>query len=41
MVSYDFTNRRWTYFIENRLLGESRPITEEQFGDDRFTLNTR
>ena len=37
--SYDNTNDRWNYVIENRLLGESRPITQEQYDDDRFTLN--
>ena len=36
---YDCTNSRWNYIIENRLLGERRPITEEQFEDDSFTLN--
>ena len=38
---YDFNNRRWTYCIENRLLGEKRTITEQQFRDDSFTMNTR
>ena len=38
---YDNTNGRWNYVIENRLLGESRPITIEQYNDDSFTLNTR
>ena len=38
---YDNTNSRWNYIIENRLLGESRPITTEQYEDDNFTLNTR
>ena len=38
---YDYTNRRWTYCIENKLLGERRPITTEQFEDESFTLNTR
>ena len=38
---YDNTNSRWNYVIENRLLGESRPITIEQYNDDSFTLNTR
>ena len=38
---YDYTNRTWTYVIENRLLGERRPITEQQYEDDSFTLNTR
>tara|TARA_R110001599_G_scaffold17133_1_gene68699 strand:- start:244 stop:612 length:369 start_codon:yes stop_codon:yes gene_type:complete len=37
--SYDNTNDRWNYVIENRLLGESRPITQEQYEDERFTLN--
>ena len=37
---YDYTNRTWTYVIENRLLGERRPITTEQYEDDNFTLNT-
>ena len=37
--SYDNTNNRWNYIIENRLLGESRPITQEQYEDERFTLN--
>ena len=36
---YDYTNNRWNYIIENRLLGESRPITTEQYEDDNFTLN--
>ena len=36
---YDHTNNRWNYIIENRLLGESRPITQEQYEDERFTLN--
>ena len=36
---YDSTNDRWNYIIENRLLGESRPITQEQYEDERFTLN--
>ena len=36
---YDHTNNRWTYCIENRLLGERRPITAEQFNDDSFTMN--
>ena len=38
---YDNTNSRWNYVIENRLLGERRPITTEQYEDDNFTLNTR
>ena len=38
---YDNTNGRWNYVIENRLLGERRPITTEQYEDDNFTLNTR
>ena len=38
---YDNTNNRWNYVIENRLLGERRPITTEQYEDDSFTLNTR
>ena len=38
---YDHTNNRWNYIIENRLLGESRPITAEQYNDESFTLNTR
>ena len=38
---YDNTNNRWNYVIENRLLGERRPITQEQYEDDSFTLNTR
>ena len=38
---YDHTNSRWNYIIENRLLGESRPITAEQYNDESFTLNTR
>ena len=38
---YDNTNGRWNYIIENRLLGETRPITAEQYEDDNFTLNTR
>jgi len=38
---YDYTNNRWNYIIENRLLGERRPITAEQYNDDNFTLNTR
>ena len=38
---YDHTNNRWNYIIENRLLGESRPITTEQYNDESFTLNTR
>ena len=36
---YDNTNNRWNYVIENRLLGERRPITEQQYEDDSFTLN--
>ena len=36
---YDHTNNRWNYVIENRLLGERRPITAEQYEDDSFTLN--
>ena len=36
---YDHTNGRWNYIIENRLLGESRPITAEQYNDESFTLN--
>ena len=36
---YDHTNGRWNYLIENRLLGESRPITAEQYNDESFTLN--
>ena len=36
---YDNTNNRWNYVIENRLLGERRPITTEQYEDDSFTLN--
>ena len=36
---YDNTNNRWNYVIENRLLGERRPITAEQYEDDSFTLN--
>ena len=36
---YDHNNGRWTYCIENRLLGERRPITTAQFEDDSFTLN--
>jgi len=36
---YDNTNGRWNYVIENRLLGESRPITAEQYNDESFTLN--
>ena len=36
---YDHTNGRWNYIIENRLLGERRPITAEQYNDDSFTLN--
>ena len=39
--AYDHTNNRWNYIIENRLLGERRPITTEQYEDDSFTLNTR
>jgi len=39
--NYDHTNSRWNYIIENRLLGERRPITAEQYNDDSFTLNTR
>jgi hypothetical protein len=39
--SYDHTNNRWNYIIENRLLGERRPITAEQYNDNSFTLNTR
>ena len=38
---YDYTNNRWNYIIENRLLGERRPITAEQYNDESFTLNTR
>ena len=38
---YDYNNRSWTYCIENRLLSEKRTITEQQFRDDSFTLNTR
>jgi hypothetical protein len=38
---YDNTKGRWNYIIENRLLGESRPITTEQYNDESFTLNTR
>ena len=38
---YDNTNNRWNYVIENRLLGERRPITTEQYNDESFTLNTR
>jgi len=38
---YDHTNDRWNYIIVNRLLGERRRITEEEFNDDSFTLNTR
>ena len=37
--NYDHTNNRWNYIIENRLLGERRPITAEQYNDDSFTLN--
>jgi len=37
--AYDHTNNRWNYIIENRLLGERRPITTEQYEDDSFTLN--
>ena len=37
--NYDYTNSRWNYIIENRLLGECRPITAEQYNDDSFTLN--
>jgi len=33
---YDHTNNRWTYVMENRLLGESRPITTEQYEDESF-----
>ena len=36
---YDHTNDRWNYIIVNRLLGERRRITEEEFNDDSFTLN--
>ena len=36
---YDNTNNRWNYVIENRLLGERRPITTDQYEDDSFTLN--
>ena len=36
---YDHTNNRCSYIIVNRLLGESRPITEEQYQDNNFTLN--
>ena len=36
---YDHTNNRWNYVIENRLLGERRPMTTEQYEDDSFTLN--
>ena len=39
--NYDHTNSRWNYIIENRLLGERRPITAEQYNDESFTLNTR
>jgi hypothetical protein len=38
---YDHTNDRWNYIIVNRLLGERRRITEEEFNDDSFTMNTR
>jgi hypothetical protein len=38
---YDHTNNRCSYIIVNRLLGESRPITEEQYEDNNFTINTR
>ena len=34
-----YNNRTWTYVIENRLLGERRPITAEQYNDESFTLN--
>tara|TARA_R110002020_G_scaffold47210_1_gene134408 strand:- start:27 stop:392 length:366 start_codon:yes stop_codon:yes gene_type:complete len=37
---YDYNNRSWTYCIVNRLLGEKRTITEEQYNDNSFTLNT-
>ena len=37
--NYDHTNNRWNYIIENRLLGERRTITAEQYEDDSFTLN--
>ena len=33
---YDHTNNRWNYVIENRLLGERRPITTEQYEDESF-----
>ena len=33
------TNRNWRFV--NSLTNEVRPITEEQYEDERFTLNTR
>jgi len=37
---YDHTNNRWTYCVENRLLGERRPITREQYDDENYTVTT-
>ena len=40
--NYDHTNNRSnnTHFIVNDLLGEKRPITEAQYDDENYTLNS-
>ena len=37
---YDPNTNSWTFCITNRLTNERRTITEQQFNDDNFTLNT-
>ena len=40
--NYDHTNNRSnnTHFIVNDLLGEKRPITEAQYDDENYTINS-
>ena len=38
---YDYNTNSWTFCITNRLTNERRTITEQQFRDSSFTLNTR
>ena len=33
-------NERTTHFIVNDLLGERRPITEAQYNDENYTINS-
>jgi len=40
--NYDHTNNRSnnTHYIINDLLGEKRPITEQQYNDENYTINS-